>query len=274
MKKFNGKVAFVTGAASGMGEALTKQLCSLGAIVIATDINEAGLRATHSQAQGAGSVHCFYQDVTDQPAFDALLAKAVEDHHQLDYIFNNAGIAIIGEARDQSLEDWQRTLDINLNGVMYGTYAAYQIMCTQGYGHIVNTASAAGLMPVPFFSAYSMTKHAVVGLTLSLREEAKAHGVRLSAVCPGVVQTNIAGADLMEKFHLEGDDPFEFMKRKTKTTPVSAEAAANHILRGVSKNKAEIIFPLSGKLMVTSYHRTRKIWEGICQSGLKLARRA
>jgi len=102
---------------------------------------------------------------------------------------NNAGIGVGGEASELTLAHWERVIDVNLRGVIHGVHAAYPVMIAQRSGHIVNTASLAGLMPSPWLTPYAMTKHAVVGLTLSLRAKAAAHGVRVTAVCPGVVDT-------------------------------------------------------------------------------------
>ena len=106
-------------------------------------------------------------------------------------MFNNAGIAIIGEFRDLPAADWKRILDINVNGVFAGTAAAYAVMIGQGSGHIVNTASVAGLVPSPGLAASCASKHAVVGLSTSLRAEAAVYGVKVSAVCPGFIRTAI-----------------------------------------------------------------------------------
>jgi short-subunit dehydrogenase len=104
-------------------------------------------------------------------------------------MLNNAGIALGGEVRDMDLEHWRRILDVNLWGVIHGTTAAYQVMVKQGFGHIVNTASLGGLIPEPMATAYATTKHAVVGLSTSLRAEAAELRVKVSVVCPGFVQT-------------------------------------------------------------------------------------
>src|SRR5207248_6593438 len=112
-------------------------------------------------------------------------------HGRLDLMVNNAGIGIGGETRELLLAHWDRIIDVNLRGVVHGVHAAYPVMIEQGSGHIVNTASLAGLLPSPGATPYAMTKHAVVGLSLSLRGEAAAYGVRVTAVCPGVVETPI-----------------------------------------------------------------------------------
>ena len=220
-------------------------------------------------AAGPGRVYTQSLDVTDKAAFEALIADTAEQHGQLDYLFNNAGIAVTGEVADNTFEDWQRTIDINQMGVVYGTLAAYELMREQGRGHIVNTASIAGLMPAPMLTAYAMTKHAVAGLSLSLREEAKAYGVKVSTVCPGIVRTNIVGSDDMRRLNLSLDDPFEFIRQKARINPISADDAATYILKGVRKNLPEIVFPAHGKFAVAAFHNMRKLWETFTAMGLK-----
>ena len=145
---------------------------------VATRIREAGGRATAEDL-----------DVTDFPAMNRLVQNTFQSAGRLDYVFNIAGIGIVGEARYYELEDWYRVLDVNLRGVVHGVQAAYPIMLRQGFGHIVNMASAAGLWPSPFVVSYCASKHAVVGLSTSLRIEAAAAGIRVSVLCPGAVRT-------------------------------------------------------------------------------------
>ena len=273
MKIFSGKTAIVTGAASGMGRALTEHLLAAGARVIATDINEQGLNALSSAAttDNKEMLETAVLNVCDREAFSSLI-KHVAERHGLDYLFNNAGIAITSELKDNSKADWQRTIDINQMGVLYGTLAAYEVMRQQGHGHIVNTASIAGLMAAPMMALYAMTKHAVVGLSLSLREEARIYGVKVSVVCPGIVETNIVGADQMQRLKLEDDSPFDFIRKKTPVRPITASKAAQYILRGVQNNQPEIVFPLHGRLAVAAFHNARRLWEASVRPGLKMMR--
>ncbi len=151
-------------------------------------------------------------------------------------MFNNAGIAIGGDARDLTLDQWRRVLEVDLYGVLYGTLAAYPIMVRQGFGHIVNVSSATGLVPQPINAPYCTAKHAVVGLSLSLRIEGADLGVRVSVVCPGYVKTSIY--DNVELVNLPREEA-----RHKSIKMLGSGHAANAILDGVARNQAVIIFP-------------------------------
>ena len=153
-------------------------------------------------------------------------------------MFNNAGIGIGGEVVDMTLAHFDRAVDVNLRGVVHGVLAAYRVMTRQGRGHIVNTASLAGLVPAPGITPYSMTKHAVVGLSLSLRAEAAKHGVRVSVICPGVIDTPILDrpnpGDLPPVRELVGGR--EALERMVgKAYP--PELLARDVLAGVARNR-------------------------------------
>ena len=162
-RAFAGKTAFVTGGASGIGRALTVELLAAGARVTIADI------AGAPEAARALGCQAVALDVTDAEAVTRAVRAFVSAHGRLDYLFNNAGVAVVGETKSMSGADWRRVLDVNVSGVVHGVHAAYPILIQQGSGHIVNTASAAGLLPIPGAVAYATSKHAVVGLSTSLR---------------------------------------------------------------------------------------------------------
>ena len=268
---FKDKVAFITGAGSGMGQALSVRLAQFGATVVITDVSPEGLEKTRQIIEAShGKAIAHSLDVTDRIHFEELLRATKEQQGSLDFIFNNAGIAIIGEVRDMPREDWDRVIEINQTGVLNGTLAAYQIMLTQGSGHIVNTASIAGLVPAPILTAYGMTKHAVVGLTLSLREEAEALGVKASVVCPGIVKTGIAKGQYSRGF--DPVNPFQIMEESLPIKPVPAHIAAEKILAGVAKNKAKIIFPFNASFGVWATHAIWYLHERVNQRLLRYFR--
>lgn len=132
-------------------------------------------------------------DVTKQEQVQQMIQTAASRHGRLDFLFNNAGVGGTLPIEDVTLEHWRRIIDLNLWGVIYGVDAALPIMRRQGGGHIVNTSSVAGLLPIPFQAMYCATKYAVVGLSESLRYEVEDQGIRFSVVCPGNVATAIRG---------------------------------------------------------------------------------
>ncbi|MCP4591902.1 MAG: SDR family oxidoreductase, partial [bacterium] len=198
MSKFQAKIAIVTGGASGIGQALCKELARRGAAsVVVADVNaEVAREVAEAITTAGGRARAAELDVTQAEAVQALVEQTVSEHGRLDYMFNNAGIAIEGEVRDMTLDQWRRIVDVNLWGVIYGTTSAYRVMVGQGFGHIVNTSSGAGLAPVALGTAYSATKHAVVGLSTLLRAEGAGLGVKVSVVCPGAIRTGIVDASV------------------------------------------------------------------------------
>jgi NAD(P)-dependent dehydrogenase (short-subunit alcohol dehydrogenase family) len=133
-------------------------------MVVVADINAGGAGQVASTITTAsGRARAAHLDVSRAEDVQKLIDETASKHGQLDFMFNNAGIAMGGEVRDMDLEHWRRILDVNLWGVIYGTTAAYRVMTQQGFGHIVNTASLGGLIPEPMATAYATTKHAVVG---------------------------------------------------------------------------------------------------------------
>ncbi len=233
------KVAIVTGGGSGIGEALVTELARRGARVIVADINAGDAkRVAAAVADSGGLTTASTIDVSHEQDVRSLVEETAATYGRLDYQFNNAGMAIGGDARDLTTDHWRRVLDVDLYGVLYGTLAAYQIMARQGYGHIVNTASAAGLLPLPFGAPYCAAKHAVVGLSLSLRLEGADLGVKVSVVCPGYVRTPVFENAVMVNM------PQELTSRMpARTKMVEPSQAARVILDGVARNRALIAFP-------------------------------
>jgi NADP-dependent 3-hydroxy acid dehydrogenase YdfG len=201
-----------------------------------------GARAVAAACAGPGAARAAELDVTDAPAVDALCARVVDEAGALDLVFNNAGVTLFGAARHTTLADWRRLVEVNLMGVVHGVLAAYPRMIAQGHGHIVNTASAAGLVPIPGSAAYGATKHAVVGLSTALRIEAARHGVKVSVVCPGMVETSI-----VENMRVVGVDKREaFAGRKPY---LSVEACVHGMLDGVARNRGVIVLPARARTL-------------------------
>src|SRR5439155_5158787 len=190
--KLESRVALVTGGASGIGRALCEKLAADGASVVVSDINVAGAEDVAAAIrQRGGRTEAAQLDVSLAPEVDKLVNVVAATHGRLDYMFNNAAVAVVGELRDGNIEDFRRVVDVNLFGVVHGTMAAYRVMLRQGFGHIINVSSVTGFMPGPILSAYSTTKWAIIGFSLGLRAEASELGVKVSVACPGLVQTSI-----------------------------------------------------------------------------------
>jgi NAD(P)-dependent dehydrogenase (short-subunit alcohol dehydrogenase family) len=247
---FDGAVAIITGGASGIGQALSEALAQRGAQVAIADLQteRAGQVASGIKAQG-GKATVAQVDVTNFAAMQQLIEATVAAHGRLDYLFNNAGIGIAGEVRHYQIEDWNRVVDVNLRGVIHGIQAAYPVMLRQGFGHIVNTASMAGLVPTPWGVSYSATKHAVVGLSLALRVEAAQAGVRVSVLCPGVIRTPI-----LENGGKYGKllQPISLERQRSlweRLGPMDPAKFAKQVLRAVARNRSVIIVPRRWRLI-------------------------
>jgi NAD(P)-dependent dehydrogenase (short-subunit alcohol dehydrogenase family) len=245
---FAGRVAIVTGGGSGIGAALVRALAERGAAVVIADVDKAGAEAVAgSVVAGAGQVSTTVLDVRDADAVSALVQEVAAQYGKLDLIFNNAGIAVGGQVDELTLEHWNRVIDVNLRGVVHGVHAAYPLMLRQGHGHIVNTASLAGLVPGPGLAPYASAKHAVVGLSLSLRAEGASRGVKVSAVCPGFVDTPLLGRvnDGLPQTET-GANAAALARQLGKL--YQADPLARDVLRGVERNKALIVAPRSARV--------------------------
>jgi NAD(P)-dependent dehydrogenase (short-subunit alcohol dehydrogenase family) len=223
---------------------LSKALADRGATVVLADLQlDLASSAAADIERAGGSASAVKVDVTDFAAIERTVQTVARSHGRLDYMFNNAGIGIGGEVRHYGIDDWNRIFDVNLRGVANGVQAAYPLMLEQRFGHIVNTASMAGLMPAPGTVGYAATKYAVVGLSNSLRIEAARFGIRVSVLCPGVVQTPVLeNCGRYGKMLL--DIPVERQREYWRSLrPIAPDKFAPRVLRGVAKNKAVIIVP-------------------------------
>ncbi len=260
-KYYRDRVAVVTGAGSGIGRALCKALAADGAKVWATDLDAKAAQAT-AETIGQPERHR-HLDVTDAAQFEEVIDSIWTEEGPIDLLFNNAGIAVIGHYHEMSLADFNRLIDVNLRGVFHGVQAIYPRMMARGSGHIVNTSSVSGLIPAPGFTAYSATKHAVVGLSRGLRLEAQKHGVRVSAICPGFIDTELA-----QNADYRGIDG----EAARKASPIefgTPEACARDALKGVAKNQGEIVVTAHAKAMVAAHKHTPRIFGALARAGVK-----
>ena len=242
MDHFKNKVAIVTGGGSGIGKALCERLARLGATVVLSDISPESADKTVDGINAMGGKAAGYAlDVTDFNAFDEHVSEVVASYGQLDFIFNNAGIAISAEFRDMELDHWQKVIDVNLNGVFHGSLLAYKQMVKQGFGHIINLSSVEGMVPFPTTGSYVASKYAVLGLSQTMWVEGRHLGVKVSAVCPGFIKTPIFDVSEMVNINREKIMSQYETFQKLGITP---EKCAKVILKGVARNKP--IIPVTG----------------------------
>ncbi|OBI18925.1 hypothetical protein A5712_20785 [Mycobacterium sp. E2327] len=255
MQRFKGAVAIVTGGGMGLGEALCEELGVRGAKVVVADIDDDAARRVAGRLEQSGvPARGVCVDVADPAAVAALIESTVAEYGRVDYMINNAGIAIGGDSRDLSMQQWRRVIDVDLLGVVHGTVHAYRLMARQGHGHIVNISSLSGLVPQPGNAAYCTSKHGIVGLSLSLRAEGADLGVKVSAACPGDMKTKIY--DNMTVVNMPRERVVTLSRRTHYLMPqMSAQAAARAILRGVVRNRPLIVFPAAVQVIWHLYRR-------------------
>ncbi|RRR87490.1 SDR family oxidoreductase [Streptomyces sp. RP5T] len=242
--RFGGQLVLVTGAGSGIGRATAFAFAEAGARVVAVDRDtEAAARTAElSRLLGAPEAWAETVDVSDEQAMEKLADKVAAEYGVVDVLVNNAGIGLGGPFLDTTTEDWKKVLDVNLWGVIHGCRLFGRQMAERGQGgHIVNTASAAAYQPSRALSAYGTSKAAVLMLSESLRAELAGRGIGVSAICPGIVNTNITSTA-----RFAGVDAEEEKRRQKRTARLyrlrnyPPEKVADAILRAVVRNQAVV----------------------------------
>ncbi len=225
--------AVVTGAGSGLGRALALDLAKRGASLVVSDIDMSAAEETaellRQQQASAEVIQC---DVTDREAVFALVDETEKRLGGIDFIANNAGVAVGGPFDEISIEDWRWAVDINLWGVIYGCQAAVPKMKAQGHGYILNVASAAGLLAPPAMSAYNVTKAGVVSLSETLFAEYRSEGIRVGVLCPTFFRTNIVDAGRGAATAKEDAQIIRWMERSKVQAPDVAKAAIDSVRDG------------------------------------------
>jgi NAD(P)-dependent dehydrogenase (short-subunit alcohol dehydrogenase family) len=250
MKTFHGRVAAVTGAGSGIGRALARELAARGAHLALSDIDEGGLGETvmlcEATARGGAAVKITSQrvDVARRDAVYAWADRVAADHGQVNLVVNNAGVALAATVAAMSYEDLEWLMSINFWGVVHGTKAFLPHLKAAGEGHVVNMSSVFGLISVPGQAAYNAAKFAVRGFTDALRMELEMEdcGVSCTTVHPGGVKTNIARRARIDPSVTVGrggpDAVRDDFDKLARTTPGSA---ARQILLGVTRNRRRVL---------------------------------
>lgn len=264
-------IVIITGGGSGIGRSIAISLAGKGACTMICDVN---LERAQQVAQLCGSnSSAYYLDVRDGKMVNEFMLTTFKRYGRIDYLFNNAGIAIGGECFEINLESWLHILDVNVKGVINGVSAVYPLMVKQKFGHIINTASLAGLGPAPLLTPYGMTKHAVVGLSTSLRLEAKRYNVKVSVLCPSAIETPILDsthpADL-------GDAPWRPNFRRFLTAlagpPYAVDKLAKDAIKAIERNQSIIVIPGRARLAWTIGKFFPQIVETICDKAIQVER--
>ncbi|MFD7397667.1 SDR family oxidoreductase [Streptomyces virginiae] len=242
--RFAGQLVLVTGAASGIGRATAFAFAEAGARVVAVDRDAEGAARTADMSRLVGAAEAWAEcvDVSDEQAMEKLAAKVAAEYGIVDVLVNNAGIGLSGSFLDTTAEDWKKVLDVNLWGVIHGCRIFGKQMAERGQGgHIVNTASAAAYLPSRTLPAYSTSKAAVLMLSECLRAELASKSIGVSAICPGIVNTNITATS-----RFAGVDEAEEKRRQERSSRLYGlrnfppEKVADAILRAVVRNEAVV----------------------------------
>lgn len=257
------QVAIVTGGASGIGRAVVHALAARGVLAVIIDIDGEGAARVVAEVEALGQkARALNVDVRDRAAVGKAVQDVHREHGRLDYMFNNAGISVLGEVVDYDWAAWQDVIDTDLMGVVHGVAACYPLMVQQGFGHIINTGSLASLVPTPWVTSYTAAKCGVWGLSLALRTEAAAHGVRVSCVCPAAVKTPMV--DRARYLNIDGVEAF----KAVPSNQISPEECAAAILKGVDRNDG-LITPSAAKWISLAYRMTpngaEKMMQGVAK---------
>ncbi len=224
--KLEGKVAVVTGASSGIGEATVRALVGEGASVVAGARRKERLEELVEEAtRDGGRVVAAECDVTDEQQAHALVNRATEEFGRIDILVNNAGVMLLSKVEKGLSDEWRRMFDVNVLGLLYATDAAVEAMKRQGSGHIVNISSVAGRKTRPTVGVYSGTKFAVNAISEALRQELLEDGIRITVVEPGAVATELTD-------HITDEEVREGLKQRN-IEPLQSEDIANAIAYAV-----------------------------------------
>jgi NAD(P)-dependent dehydrogenase (short-subunit alcohol dehydrogenase family) len=255
-----GRAAVVTGAASGIGRETTLAFARRGAGLFLCDVDETGLAETERGARELGcEVTSRRVDVASREEMGAFADSVHERVEAVDLLVNNAGVAIGGGFLDTGLDDWEWILGINLTGVVHGCHFFAPAMVKRGSGgHIVNISSMAGYVASEVLAAYATTKFAVLGLSEALRDELSRHGIGVTAVCPGIINTPITGSARMRGAVMERPEARTQMIEAYQRRNYGPERVAENILKAIARNRA--VAPISPEAWVGYYLKRMAPW--------------
>ena len=258
MSKLEGRVAVVTGAATGIGRATAIELARRGCdVALVTRKNAAGLESTAAEIESMGrSATTHMADVTDRDAMSSLPDAIEHTHGKIHILVNNAGVTLMGDFQDQTFENMDWIIDINLWGVLNGTKVFLPALLRQDWGHVCNISSLQGILPLTTQTTYTATKFAVRGFSEALRGELSPHNIGVSAVFPGLVKTEVVNAA-----RTQGADQERAQKnlaRFVEKYALDADSCAKKVVDGIEKNRARtlvtsstVFFDLMKRLMPT-----------------------
>ncbi len=253
---YRGKLVLVTGAASGIGRACALAFARRGGSLALVDINEAGLVKVCGEAASAGaSASPYPADVSDPVQVERLRDRVTSEVGVPDVLLNSAGVAEVAAVEEAPLEDWRHVLGVNLWGAIHTVHFFLPAMYERGSGHVVNLASAAGLMALSYSGLYTTSKFAVVGFSETLRYEAAVHGVGVTVVCPGFVDTPLLDNVKSVGFKQQEAAP---LLRKLLPKP---EKIAEKIIRAVDDDRHIVVCPSYIRAMLLFKRVAPRWWD-------------
>lgn len=265
MRELRGKVAVVTGAASGIGRALAHELAAAGCELAISDVDEAGLAQTRAAVEGRGTrVTSARLDVADRAAVHAYADAVAAEHGRVNVVVNNAGVALSSLIEQMRYEDFDWLMGINFWGVVHGTKAFLPHLRRAGDGHVVNVSSVFGIIGVPTQAAYNAAKFAVRGFTEALREELELDpcGVSCTCVHPGGIRTAIVRNQRVGELGMATRPQAEMVSEFDRLARTSPESAARAIVAGIRANKRRVligpdahVIDVVQRLLPTTYQR-------------------
>jgi butyryl-CoA dehydrogenase len=277
VKHFTGRVAAITGAASGIGRAVAAELARRRAHLALSDIDEAGLSETVAQCEGSGiKVTTAVVDVADRDAVDGWADKVVADHGNVNLLVNNARVALGATVESMSYEDFEWLMNTNFWGVVYGTKAFLPHLKASGEGHIANVSSVFGLISVPSQSAYNAAKFAVRGFSDTLRMELEIEGaaVSVTTIHPGGIKTNIArNARMDPTVELLASDADAARRDFERVFITSPKKAARQIVNAIQRDRRRALIGPDAKAIDFVSRLPAVLYQSVLTKGAARLRR-